>query len=145
MKITPSLVVFGIAVGLFSGLVFSFEVVHIFAVRNEPVVTGRVVGRQPIRQLSVPRVDFTIRIGESGVEVHARAQHYLLEQIPDTVRFRYNGDFTREVFLFEHEENPYLIVSICWGSSLFLALAMRSPRIRRALGWPEIGPYESAT
>jgi len=51
------------------------------------------------------------------------------------VRFRYNGDPTREVFLFEHENNPYLIVLFFWGIAFALAVATRSSYFRRSLGW----------
>ena len=106
-----------------------------FAVRNAPVVTGRIISREPIRQYSVPRVDFTIQIEGSDTKVHAHTQRYLINKIPDTVRFHYDGDPTREVFLHEHEENPYWIFLFCWGAALALALSMRSAYVRRSLGW----------
>ena len=126
-----------IACGLLLGLVFSVEAFHVFAVRNAPIVNGRIVARNPIRQYSVPRVDFTIQIEGSGVLVHARAQRYLITRIPDMVRFHYNGDPAREVFLFEHENSPYWICLFGWAIALGLALSMRSAAVRRALGWRE--------
>jgi hypothetical protein len=138
--ITRGKMIFGIICGLLCGLVFSVDAFHIFAVRNAPIVTGRIIARQPIRQFSVPRVDFTIRIEGTDTEVHAHTQRYLMAEIPDIVRFHYNGDPSREVFLFEHEENPYWIVLVCWGASLVLALSMRSVRIQRSLGWAKNKP-----
>jgi hypothetical protein len=135
--ITPAKMVFGIICAVLCGLVFFFEAFHIFVVRNAPIVTGHVVARQPIREFSVPRVDFTIRIEGTDTTVHAHAQRYLMSRVPETVRFHYNRDPNREVFLFEHEENPYWIVLTCWGLALALTVCMRSPRIRRMLGWKE--------
>ena len=133
--ITRGKVILGIVCGLLCGAAFSIEAFHVFAVRNAPVVTGRVLSREPIREFSVPRVDFTIQIEGTETLVHAHTQRYLIAKIPDTVQFHYNGDPNREVFLFEHEENPYWIVLVCWSLALALIASMRSSRIRHALGW----------
>jgi hypothetical protein len=133
--ITRGKVIFGIICGILLGSVFSIEALHVFAVRNAPVVSGRIVSREPIKQYSVPRVDFTILIEGTDTKVHAHTQRYLINKIPDTVRFHYNGDPTREVFLFEHENNPYWIFLFGWGVALALALSMRSSYVRRSLGW----------
>jgi hypothetical protein len=133
--LTRGKALFFIIVGAIGGLVFSVQAFHVFAVRNAPVVTGRVVARTPIEQYSVPRVDFTIQIEGADTQVHAHTQRYLIDKIPETVRFHYNGDSAREVFLFEHENSPYLIVLLFWGLALILALGMRLPYIRRQLGW----------
>ena len=135
--ITRGKMIFGIVCGLLCGLVFSVDAFHVFSVRNAPIVTGRILTRVPISQYSVPRVDFTIQIEGSDTQVHARAQRYLMDKVPATVRFHYNGDPTREVFLFEHEENPYWIVLFCWAAALGLALSMKSARLQRALGWKD--------
>jgi hypothetical protein len=135
--ITRGKMIFAIIGSLVCGLIFSFEAFHVFAVRNAPIVTGHIVARSPIRQYSVPRVDFTIQIEGSDTAVHAHTARYLINKIPDTVRFHYNGDPLREVFLFEHEENPYWIVLFLWGAALGLALSMRSARVRHALGWKD--------
>lgn len=129
--------IFAIICGALCGLVFAVEALHVFAVRNAPIVTGRILRRDPIRQYSVPRVDFTIQIQDSDVQVHARTQGHLMTKVPDTVRFHYNGDSTREVFLFEHEENPYWVVLFCWSAALVLGVCSRSARVQRALGWKE--------
>ena len=133
--ITRGEVFFAIICGVLGGLTFSAEAFHVFAVHNAPIVTGRVLTRVPIEQYSVPRVDFTIQIVNSDIKVHAQTQRYLMSKIPDIVRFRYNGDPNREVFLFEQENNPYLKVLSCWGVALALAVSMRLSRVRRALGW----------
>jgi hypothetical protein len=127
----------GVACGVFGGATFGLEALHIFAVRNDPVVTGHVVSRKPIRQYSVPRVDITIQLDDSEVQVHAHAQRYLMEQIPETVRFHFSSDPSREVFLLEHEENPYWIALFCWVCSIGLTACMFFKRIRRVLGWEQ--------
>jgi hypothetical protein len=148
MFITPGKIILGIICGVLCGAAFFTEAVHIFAVRNAPIVTGHIVSRQPIRQFSVPRADFTIRIDGTEAEVHARVQRYLMTDVPDEVRFHYSGDPTREVFLFEHEENPYWIVLTCWGLSVLLVLLLvgmrRSARVRRLLGSKEMVAHETA-
>jgi hypothetical protein len=83
-------------------------------------VTGQVVARTPISEWGVPRVDFTIQIADSKEVVHAHTQRYLLEKVPDQVRFHYTGDASRAVYLFEHEENPLWIGLFCWGAAAFL-------------------------
>ena len=114
---------------------FFVQALDVFTVRNAPIVTGQIVSREPIRQFSVPRVDFTIRIDGAGTEVHAHAQRHLMSKVPNAVRFHFSGDPTREVFLFEHEENPYWLFLFCWGVALLLTISMRSERIREMLGW----------
>jgi len=137
--ITPGKLLLGIVCGVLSGGIFFVEACHVFAVRDAPVVVGRVVSRVPIRQFSVPRADLTIRIAGGATEVHARVQRYLMADVPDEVRFHYSGDPAREVFLFEHEENPYWIVVTCWGLSVLLGVlwvsARRSARVGRMLRW----------
>jgi hypothetical protein len=128
-------VIFVIMCAILMGIVVSIEAFHVFAVRNAPIVTGHIVARKPIKQYSVPRVDFTIQIEGTNTEVHAHAQGHLLHKVPDTVRFHYNGDPSREVFLFEYEENPYLVLLFCWGAALVLGLPIKSARVRRSLGW----------
>jgi hypothetical protein len=150
MLITPGKILLGIICGVLCGATFFVEAAHIFAVRDAPIVVGHVVGRVPIRQFSVPRADLTIRIAETGTEVHARVQRYLMADVPDEVRFHYCGDPAREVFLFEHEENPYWIVMTCWGLSVLLGVlwiaARRSARVGRLLGWkPDGGQATAAT
>jgi hypothetical protein len=89
-------------------------------VSRSPIVTGRVVARQPISEWGVPRVDFTIEMADSKAMVHAHTQRYLLEKVPDQVRFHYSGDPSRQVYLFEHEENPLWIGLFCVAAAAFL-------------------------
>ena len=133
--ITAGKMVFVIVLAVLAGAVFSLEAIHVFEVRNAPIVSGHVVSREPIQQYSVPRADFTIRIDGGEMEVHAHTQRYLISKVPDVVRFHYSGDPAREVFLFEHEENPYWVVLFCWGTALALAVSMRVKAVRHALGW----------
>jgi hypothetical protein len=106
--------------GVLCGIAHFVEWLPIFQVRNAPVVAGVIVARQPIYRFGgIPGAEFTIQI-ESGATVCAQAQRYLLHKVPRRVRFRYSGVPTREVFLFDHEENPLWIFLFCWGGSLFL-------------------------
>jgi hypothetical protein len=89
-------------------------------VASSPLVNGRVVARKPIKEWGVPRADFTIEVDGSKDVVHAHTQRYLLEKVPDQVRFHYSGDPSRAVYLFEHEENPLWIGLFMWASSAFL-------------------------
>jgi hypothetical protein len=90
------------------------------AVARSPVVTGNVVARTPIKEWGVPRVDFTIEIPGSSAVVHAHTQRYLMDRVPAQVRIRYSGDPSRQVYLFEHEENPLWIGLFCYAASAFL-------------------------
>ena len=113
-------ILLGIACGLIGGTVFFIQWLDVFRDRNAPITTGSVIHREPIQRLGFVRgVDFTIQL-ESGTQVHARAQRYLMQKVPDTVRFHFSGDTRREVFLFEHEESPLWIWTICWAGSAFL-------------------------
>jgi hypothetical protein len=60
-----------------------------------------------------------------------------MAKVPTDVRFHYSGDPAREVFLLEHEGNPWLLVLLFWGMSLLLALPFVSSNVRSMLGWKE--------
>lgn len=79
----------------------------------------------------------TDRIDGTTTEVHARAARGLMAKVPADVLFHYSGDPTREVFLFEYEGSPWLLVLLFWGGSLLLALTFASSHIRTMLGWEE--------
>jgi hypothetical protein len=128
-------VIFAIICGFLGGLAFSFPTIDWFVARNAPIVSGHIISREPTRWLSIPRVDFTIRIDGSGTIVHARTQRGMMTKVPEIVRFHYTGDPTRNIFLFEQEMNPGWIVLFFWGSSLLLALSMRSTKICGMMGW----------
>jgi hypothetical protein len=120
------------------GIAHFIEWLPVFATRNSPVVSGRIVARDPVRRLGfVPGADFTIRVEESGTIVHARTQRYLMQEMPDTVRFHFSGDSAREVFLFEEEESPLAIFIVCFVGSTFLGYILfryrRSSRVRQLL------------
>ena len=139
MDSPPLKALFVLVFAVLIGAVEFAEWLPIFAVRNAPIVTGTIVAREPIQRYGgVPGVDFTIRLAP-GVEVHAQGGRYLMERVPEQVRFRYSGDPTREVFLFEHEENPLWIFLFLWGVSLFLigylALWWRGRSPHRAQPW----------
>jgi hypothetical protein len=138
MRVTQATLIFAILCGVLCGGAHFFEWLPVFATRNAPIADGRIVARSPIRRLGiVPGADFTIRIEESGAIVHARTQRYLMQEVPDTVRFRYSGDPTREVFLFEEEESPLAIFIVCFVGSAFLGYVLfryrRSSRVRQLL------------
>jgi hypothetical protein len=103
--------------GIAFGSVMFVEWLPIFNVRNSPIVAGTIVARVPIQQWNIPRVDFTIQINNANAQVHAYAQQYLMDRVPVQVRFQYSGDPNQEVFLFEHEEDPFWIMAFCWTVS----------------------------
>ena len=127
------------------GAFFCGEAFQILRVINAPIVTGDVLSTAPVKIWGMPRTDITIQIQGSTTQVHAITGGYLLPTLPKSVRFHYSGDPSREVFLFEHEESPFWIILLCWGSAaFFLLLLSRWPRLdgmRRALGWlPRASP-----
>jgi hypothetical protein len=101
---------------------------QVFAVRNAPIVSGHVLSRE---LYSSGKVDFTIQIDSSDTQVHAHEPKYLMTKVPATVRFHYTGDPTKGVFLFEYEENPYLIASFFWGGALLCSLIAWRQQVRR--------------
>lgn len=92
---------------------------HEAMVLGSPVVSGTVLERKQFSSMGKEWGDFTIQVSGSDVTVHAITQPYLLAEIPEQVQFRYNGDPAREVFLFDHEEDPLLILLFCGGGALF--------------------------
>ena len=126
-------IICGILLGVFGSVVFFVKSVHIFAVRNAPIVTGHILAREPFLHFKMPRTDFTIRIDGTQTEVHAYPPE---TEIPEVVRFHYSGDPAREVFLFEYEEPYYWITLFYWGGTLFLVVILvvecRSAYIRKA-------------
>ncbi len=139
----PRLLWFFIVLGLIGGFWFSADALRVFEARNAPIVSGRVIARTPVRESSVPRVDFTIQITGLGTKVHAHTGRYLMNKIPDVVRFHYTGNPERDVFLFEHEHNPYWIVALFWGAALIFIALVASPRLQKALGWSGSEPHET--
>jgi hypothetical protein len=142
--IAPAKVMFAIVCGVLAGSVFFLQAVDRFAVRNAPVVTGQVVARTPTSWLSIPRVDFTIRMDGSGTEVHAHSQRAMITKLPAVVRFHYTGDPSRKVYLFEQEGNPWWLALLFWGAALLLTVSMRSVRIREMAGWSKRDSHETA-
>lgn len=134
--ITRGRLAFAIICLILLGSLFVVEAFQIFSIRNAPIITGRIVAREVIeRSLMPPKANFTILIEESAVPVHAYVSKHLLMEIPDAVHFRYSGDPTREVFLFEHEDPSYWIVLLSWGIAAVLMLTMRFAFMRRFYGW----------
>jgi hypothetical protein len=115
----PKLIFVSLIGFIFGGYMF-VSWLPLAADRNAPIVTGRITNRTPIDQGGVPRVDFTIEVSDPPAVVHAHAQRYLIDQVPDEVRFRYSGDPDREVFLIDHEENPLWIALFCFAGSAVL-------------------------
>jgi hypothetical protein len=100
------------------GLFFSVQAIPVIFDYRFPVVEGSVVSRRPILLYGhLPRSDFTIQISGQDVKVHAITGRYLLDEIPNQVSFRYSGDSSRNVFLFEYEENPIWLFLFCWSIS----------------------------
>lgn len=92
------------------------------AVSNAPIVTGIILDRTPISDWGIPSVDYRIEVPETNEIVHASTQKYLMDKIPDEVRFHYSGDPLRPVYLFEHEENPLWIWLYSWAWSAVSAI-----------------------
>src|ERR1700730_154173 len=115
-----SKLIFVAVAGFVFGAIMLLSWIPRLIVANSPVVTGNVIARAPITEWGVPRADFTIEIPSTLEMVHAHTQRYLMNQIPDQVRFHYSGDPSRQVFLFEHEENPLWIGLFCWAAAAFL-------------------------
>jgi len=111
---------FAAVVGLIFGAVMLASWVPRALVSGSPIVSGQVIARSPIKEWGIPRADFTIRIADSKEVVHAHTQRYLIDRVPEQVRFHYSGDASRPVYLFEHEENPLWIGLFCWVAAAFL-------------------------
>jgi hypothetical protein len=79
-------------------------------------VTGYIRNKEAISLFGLrffERSKFVIKVKGTNEEVQAITGRYLLDQIPDVVRFYYSGDPSREVFLFEYEEDPLWIGLAC--------------------------------
>lgn len=103
----------GLVIGGGIGTVFFIRWLPNFTVRDSPIVTGRVVARDEIGR-GPGGVELSIHIIDTTTTVRAWIGNYLMTRIPELVRFRYNGDASREVFLYEHEEDPFWIFLLCW-------------------------------
>jgi hypothetical protein len=110
------------------GLIFFVQAIPVISSFRAPVVEGSVVSRELFRLYEVlPRVNFTIQIDGKDAKVHAITGKYLLDEVPNKVRFRYSGDPAKDVFLFEYEENPVWIFLFCWGISAVCYLVLCFP------------------
>jgi hypothetical protein len=98
-------------------LIFSIPRLMVAA---SPIVTGMVVDRAAHDEWA----DFAIALPDSSVIVHARTQRYLLDKVPVKVRFHYSGDPSRQVYLFEHEENPLWIGLFCWALAIAFGVTL---------------------
>jgi hypothetical protein len=131
------IIILGLICGLFLGSLYLWDFVHIFIVRNAPIVTGHIVAQKRIKQLLLPRVDFTIQIDGTSTEVHAITERFLLYKNLKDVHFHYSGDPSREVFLFEYESNPIWMVLEVWGplliGVLLIIASIRKIRIQKSL------------
>jgi len=111
------------------GLLFLVPAIQILSDLNAPIVDGSVISRKPVHLYNFfPRADFTILINGTDARIHAITGRYLLDEIPNKVRFHYSGDPAKEVFLFEYEENPCWILLFCWGISVVCAIILRVSR-----------------
>jgi hypothetical protein len=130
-------IILGTICCLLLGSIYLWELVHIFTVRNAPIVKGHIVTHKRIRQFLLPRVDFTIQIDGTITEVHAIADRYLMYKNLKDVRFHYSGDPAREVFLFEYESNPIWMALIIWGlfliAGVLTIISYRKAGIRKSL------------
>lgn len=120
---------------LFASVAFLIEVWHVMSVRTTPILSGRIVDQKPILQFGALRADITIQIDGKPERVHARVQRDLMSTLPPIVRFHYAGDPSREVFLFEHEENPLWIAGSFWLVTIAIGGFGLSRSGRRFMGW----------
>jgi hypothetical protein len=125
------IIILGLICGLMLGSIYLWDFVHMFTVRNAPVVTGHIVSQNRIKQFLLPRVDFAIQIDGTNTEVHAITERSLLYKNLKDVRFHYSGDPAREVFLFEYESNPIWMVLEVWVP-LFIGVLLIIVGIRKA-------------
>jgi len=103
---------------LFFGAIQFVKWLPRYAVRNAPIVSGDVISREPTKR----SVNFTIKLEGSETKVYARTGIYLLNEVPENVRFHYSGNPTIEIYLFEYEENPLWISLVCWAGAFFIAI-----------------------
>ena len=117
------------------GILFFVSWLGQWTARDSPIVTGTIVSRKPITQWTVTRwatpngVDFTIELALDQIDppttVHAYTRGNLMDRIPNRVRFRYSGNPSQEVFLFEYEENPLWIAITCCAGAVILGFLRR--------------------
>jgi hypothetical protein len=112
------------AIAVVAGLNFYNKWLKIFEMRNAPIVVGQVVQRAQVRVQGVPEVDFTIKVTGTPDVVHAHTGTYLLNRVPETVRFRYAGNPSKQVFLFEYERDPLWVLLFCWGVALLFIITL---------------------
>ncbi|GEM_PF-6567843 len=125
-----SIAILGIICGLSLGSVYLCDFVHMFTVRNAPIVAGHIVGQNRIKQFLLPRADFTIQIEGTSTQVHAITERSLLYKNLKDVRFHYSGDPSREVFLFENESNPiWMVLEV--GMPLLIVVLLMIVSIRK--------------
>ena len=117
----------GLIIVALLGLAFGMEClprsIQVLKVRNAPIVVGKVISQTPCKRHGVPSVDIAIRLEEVSDVVHAQPGRSLMDKIPSTVRFRYNGNPSEEVFLLQYQQNPIWLCIIGFGTA-FMALAI---------------------
>ena len=105
---------------------FFYLGVPVLRVRNAPVVTGRVVLREP----EGTRVRLTIE-NPDGTRVHMSTGEHLADQIPGAVKYRYAGDPGVDVVLFEYQPNPVYLALPFLGVGVLMALGLLATGRRR--------------
>ena len=119
---SPRIMAYTAIVGVIFGTFMMVEWIPRREASKSPIVEGRVTARVPVTQWGVPRVEYSIELPSKNANVRAHTQRYLLDQIPNQVRFDYTGDPQQEVYLHEHEENPLWIWLFCWAASAVLGV-----------------------
>lgn len=117
---TTAKILFTMVVAFIFGAVMLAAAIPRLAVSGAPIVPGTIVDRAPSTEWGVPRAHFTIQVDGSPDVVDAYTQRYLLDRIPEKVRFHYSGDPARLVYLVEHEEDPLWIGLVCWAGAACL-------------------------
>lgn len=104
---------------------------HVWGVRDAPFVEGDVIHREAFRRFGgVPAGRLSIRIVGTDTVVIAETNKQALRELPARVRFRYNGDPWREVFV-EGEEDPFWVALFLWVVSAGIVACCILPRCRR--------------
>jgi len=88
------------------------------AVKAEPVVSGRIVSQDRVG-MGPSGLELVIRIEGSSSTVRANVRSGLAGKLPELVRFHYDGNPSREVFLHEHEEDPFWIFLLSLSCAVF--------------------------
>jgi hypothetical protein len=122
------------------------ESLSIWRARNYPVVEGKILGREPLKALSIRRLiapsdQITIQI--TGTETKAQAIMFksASKKLPEYVRFHFSGNTNDKIFI-EGQGNPLwpslficglliLIWALYLNRNILFALLVLKPALKR--------------